>query len=162
MPPSWEIPPLYAPLNSDVDSISYVPIISFQKQQHSVFFFSPTKDNRLLQAAINLCIVHKIYRTLGRKQLTSYFNICKSTVWRENRKKMLVYLLLVKYFSSPQKDRECPKISHQWPADVVAVPMDEHRWVFIWQIFIFSNILYRPPICSISRDGTVVNYLLTS
>lgn len=118
MPPSWEIPPLYAPLNSDVDSISYVPIISFQKQQHSFFFFFPTKDNRLLQAAINLCIVHKIHRTLGRKQLTSYFNICKSTVCRENKKKMLVYLLLVKYFSSPQKDRKCPKISQQWPADV--------------------------------------------
>lgn len=117
----------------------------------SFFFF--TKYNRLLQASINLCIVHKIHRTLGRKQLTSYFNICESTVWRENKKKMLVCLLLVKYFSSPQKDRKCPKISQQWPADVVAVPMDEQRWVFIWKIFIFSNILYgwplyNPPICS--------------
>lgn len=74
-------------------------------------FFS-TKDNRLLQAAINLHIVHKIHRTLGRKQSSSYFNIWENSIWRGNKKIMLVYLLLLNYIKSQKKKIE--KVMNCW------------------------------------------------
>lgn len=124
-------------------------------------FFS-TKDNRLLQAAINLHIVHKIHRTLGRKQSSSYFNIWENSIWRGNKKIMLVYLLLLNYIKSQKKNRKSNE-----SADVESVPVDEHRWILICLICFLHHVLIwlttvESYCCSTSWMVEWVKCLLTS